>query len=49
MQTFFLSFLLLAVIIFGMATGVIFMGRRIKGSCGGISGEECPICHKEVK
>ena len=50
--TFFLTFCLFLVVILGMALGVIFMGRRIKGSCGGLNGisdgDECIVCHKEI-
>ena len=52
MATFLFSFLLLILIFIGMALGVLFMGRRIKGSCGGLNaigdGNECVVCHKEI-
>lgn len=52
MQTVALAFVLLCVVMFGMAVGVIFSGRRIKGSCGGlnaISGaDHCLVCKKEI-
>ncbi|MEM9224463.1 MAG: (Na+)-NQR maturation NqrM [Pseudomonadota bacterium] len=52
MATFILAFLLLTLITAGMSLGVIFMGKRIKGSCGGlnaISGaDRCMVCQKEV-
>lgn len=52
MATFALTFGLLMLITLGMSLGVIFMGKRIKGSCGGlnaISGaDKCVVCSKEV-
>lgn len=52
METFFLAFILLGLVIVGMSLGVIFMGKRIKGSCGGlnaISGaDRCLVCSKEI-
>ncbi len=52
METFVLAFALLLTVILGMAIGVIFSGRTIKGSCGGlnaISGaDHCMVCKKEI-
>lgn len=52
METFFLTFVLLLLIVLGMAIGVIFMDRRIKGSCGGLNAigdaDQCLVCHKEI-
>lgn len=52
MTTFLLTFGLLLVIVLGMALGVILMGRRIKGSCGGLNAigdaDQCLVCHKEI-
>ena len=52
MATFFLTFGLLTLIMLGMSLGVIFMGKTIKGSCGGlnaISGaDKCLVCKKDV-
>ena len=36
MTTFTLSFLVFLAAIAGLATGVLFGGRRIQGSCGGL-------------
>jgi uncharacterized protein len=51
-MTFLFSFAILLVVMLGMAVGVIFMGRTIKGSCGGlnaISGaDRCLVCKKEI-
>ncbi len=52
MATFVLTFTLLLLIMLGMAVGVIFMDRRIKGSCGGLNAvgdaDQCLVCHKEI-
>lgn len=52
METFFLAFVLLGLVIVGMSLGVMLMGKTIKGSCGGlnaISGSDrCVVCSKEV-
>lgn len=52
MATFLLAFGLLLLVVLGMSLGVIFMGRRIKGSCGGLNAigdaDQCLVCHKEI-
>lgn len=52
MTTFLFAFSLLLVVMVGMALGVIFAGRRIKGSCGGLNAvgdaDQCLVCHKEI-
>lgn len=52
MATFLLTFTILLTIMLGMALGVIFMNKRIKGSCGGLNAigdaDECLVCHKEI-
>ncbi|MEO0943362.1 MAG: (Na+)-NQR maturation NqrM [Pseudomonadota bacterium] len=52
MATFILTFLFLLLVTLGMSLGVIFMNKRIKGSCGGLNaigdGNECLVCHKEI-
>lgn len=51
-MTFVLTFVLLLVVMLGMALGVMFSGRRIKGSCGGLNAisdaDHCLVCNKEV-
>ncbi|MCV0428558.1 MAG: (Na+)-NQR maturation NqrM [Roseibium sp.] len=52
MLTFALTFALLLLVIFGMALGVIFSGKTIKGSCGGLNAisdaDQCVVCSKEI-
>lgn len=52
MTTFFLAFGLLMLVMLGMASGVMLMGRSIKGSCGGLNAigdaDHCLVCHKEI-
>ena len=52
MATFILAFALLMIVVLGMALGVIFMGKRIKGSCGGLNAigdaDHCLVCNKEI-
>lgn len=48
MMTFFLAALVFLLVVAGMAVGVIFSNKPIKGSCGGIAAlglkEGCDIC-----
>ncbi|MBW6416355.1 (Na+)-NQR maturation NqrM [Celeribacter sp. PS-C1] len=52
MSTFILAFGLLLIVMAGMALGVMFSGRTIKGSCGGLNAVEgadhCLVCKKEI-
>lgn len=52
MSLFLLTFGLLLLVTLGMSLGVIFMGKRIKGSCGGLNAigdaDQCLVCKKEV-
>ncbi|MCT4557111.1 MAG: (Na+)-NQR maturation NqrM [Pelagimonas sp.] len=52
METFLLTFVFLMIIMLGMALGVIFMNKRIKGSCGGLNAisdaDQCLVCKKEI-
>ncbi|MEP1932775.1 MAG: (Na+)-NQR maturation NqrM [Roseibium sp.] len=52
MATFVLAFVLLLTVILGMALGVIFSGKTIKGSCGGLNAisdaDKCVVCSKEI-
>ena len=52
METFLLAFVLLLIVVVGMSLGVLFAGRRIKGSCGGLNAigdaDQCLVCKKEI-
>ena len=52
MEIFFITFIILSIIIILMSLGVMLMGKNIKGSCGGlnaISGSDnCSICNKDI-
>ncbi|SMH50489.1 (Na+)-NQR maturation NqrM [Maritimibacter sp. HL-12] len=52
MATMMLAFVIFLLVMFGMAIGVIFSGRRIKGSCGGLNAIEgadrCVVCKREI-
>lgn len=52
METFALAFVILMLAVLGMSLGVIFSGRTIKGSCGGLNAlsdaDQCLVCHKEI-
>ena len=52
MDTFLLVFIFLISIVALMSLGVIFMGKTIKGSYGGltaISGrDKCSVCNKDI-
>ena len=52
MDTFLLVFIFLLSVVILMSLGVIFMGKNIKGSCGGlnaISGtNKCSVCNKDI-
>ncbi|MDZ7923995.1 MAG: (Na+)-NQR maturation NqrM [Marinagarivorans sp.] len=53
MITFILAFIFIALMIVGMALGVIVKGRPLKGSCGGMSSlgmeKACDICGGDTK
>lgn len=52
MTTFVFAFGLLMIVMLGMALGVIFSGRTIKGSCGGLNAisdaDKCVVCSKDI-
>ncbi len=52
MLTFAFTFGLLMLVVTGMALGVIFAGKTIKGSCGGLNAisdaDQCLVCNKEI-
>lgn len=46
MTTFFLAFIIIAVVIAGMSIGVMFGRERIRGSCGGANNGACLCIRK---
>ncbi|MEM6415837.1 MAG: (Na+)-NQR maturation NqrM [Pseudomonadota bacterium] len=52
MATFIFTFFILIIITVGMAVGVMFAGRTIKGSCGGLNAisdaDKCLVCNKDI-
>ena len=52
-QTIVIAFIVLLLVVVGMAVGVIFTGRRITGSCGGLSAikgtDRCGVCGQELR
>ncbi len=52
METFLLTFFLLTLVVGGMALGVVFAGKSIKGSCGGLNAisdaDQCLVCKKDI-
>ncbi|EFO33550.1 conserved hypothetical protein [Roseibium sp. TrichSKD4] len=52
MLTFVLAFGIILLIVVGMALGVIFAGKTIKGSCGGLNAiadaDKCVVCSKDI-
>jgi len=51
-ETFVFTFGLLLLVMTGMALGVMFMGKTIKGSCGGLNAiadaDQCLVCKKDI-
>lgn len=45
METFLICLVILLIIVAAMSIGLL-KGRRVKGSCGGVSGE-CSVCGKD--
>lgn len=41
LTTFALAIAIIAIMMLGMAVGVIFQGKELKGSCGGTGGQDC--------
>ena len=48
MEAFFITLLFMGGIMAAMAIGVIFSGKALKGSCGGVGGADC-LCESEGK
>ena len=48
-----LAFVVLLLVVAGMAIGVMLTGRRISGSCGGLSAmpgaESCGVCGRSLR
>ncbi len=53
LQTIVLAFAVLLLVVAGMAVGVIFSGRRITGSCGGLNAlpgvDQCGVCGRDLR
>jgi hypothetical protein len=50
MKMFLISLVVMLAAIAGMAVGVIFSNRKLKGSCGGLGklmGDDCSFCDKK--
>ncbi|PCI85543.1 MAG: hypothetical protein COB24_12575 [Hyphomicrobiales bacterium] len=52
MATFIISFILLLLVVGGMALGVIFKNKPITGSCGGLNAisdaDHCLVCKQKI-
>lgn len=48
MEAFLITLLFMGAIMAAMAIGVIFSGKALKGSCGGVGGADC-LCESEGK
>ena len=48
MEAFVITLVFMGGIMAAMAVGVIFSGRALKGSCGGVGGADC-LCESEGK
>ena len=51
-ETIAIAFVVLLLVVAGMAIGVIVSGRRITGSCGGLSAipgaDRCGVCGRDM-
>lgn len=48
MEAFVVTLVFMGSIMAAMAVGVIFRGKALKGSCGGVGGADC-LCESEGK
>ncbi len=52
-QTMALAFIVFLVVVAGMAVGAIFSGRRLAGTCGGLSAipgvDKCGVCGRDLR
>uniref|UniRef100_A0A2A4Z976 (Na+)-NQR maturation NqrM n=1 Tax=OCS116 cluster bacterium TaxID=2030921 RepID=A0A2A4Z976_9PROT len=52
MATFIIAFILLLLVVGGMALGVIFKNKPITGSCGGLNAisdaDHCVVCNQKI-
>lgn len=52
LETIAAAFVVLLLVVAGMAVGVILSGRRIAGSCGGLSAidgvDRCGVCGRDL-
>lgn len=52
MEIFLLTLTIVSLSIFGMAAGVVFSNKALKGSCGGLGkllGKDCDFCENKDK
>ena len=47
MEYIFVTIVLMAALMGAMAIGVVFRGKELKGSCGGVGGPEDCLCEQQ--
>ena len=53
LQTVLIAFIVMLLVVLGMAVGVIVSGKRITGSCGGLAAlpgaDKCGVCGRDMR